>query len=118
MIYYALGSPRTIIRICKEIMDQQSELNPTADLLSKEAIFKGIDTFAVNFANETFDSATLRDLKKVRQVNFTVKHIYSDVLSSLNRLGSARFGNGRTPELWSGLVQSRKLKVNRVTYSH
>jgi len=80
VIYFALGSPRTIIRICKEIVDQQSEMNPNASSISVAAVFKGIETFAANFASESIDPAVLRDLKKVRRVNFTTRYLYSDVL--------------------------------------
>jgi hypothetical protein len=79
VIYFALGSPRTIIRICKEIVDQQSEMNPSATKISVPAVFQGIEVFAANFANENVDPGILRDLKKVRRVNFTVRHVYSDV---------------------------------------
>ena len=55
-------------------------MDPNASNIRVAAVFKGIDTFAANFANETVDPAILRDLKKVRRVNFTTRHVYSDVL--------------------------------------
>lgn len=49
VIYFALGSPRVIIRICKEIVDQQSNMDPNATKISVAAVFKGIEVFAANF---------------------------------------------------------------------
>ena len=90
VIYFALDSPRTIIRICKEIMDQQSELNPHANALSVAAVYKGIEVFAANFATETVEGGMLRDLKKIRRVNFTVRHVYSDVFKISQPAGIAK----------------------------
>jgi hypothetical protein len=90
VIYYALGSPRTIIRICKEIVDQQSEIDAAARVLSVEAVYRGIEVFAGNFAGETVDAAILRDLKKIRRANFTVKHVYSNVFKFTQQAGIAK----------------------------
>jgi len=90
IIYYALGSPRTIIRICKEIVDQQSEMDAGVDKISVAAIYKGIEIFAHNFANETLSQGTLRELKKLRQTNFTVKYVYSNVFKFTQQAGIAK----------------------------
>jgi len=90
VIYFALGSPRTIIRMCKEIIDQQSEINSDVDRLSLAAWLRGFDTFAKNFAHETVENAVLRDLKRLRQVNFTVRHIASDVFKFTQQAGIAK----------------------------
>ena len=90
VIYYALGSPRTIIRICKEIIDQQSEIDANATVLSPEAVFQGVEAFARNFANETVDSSILRELKKLGKTNFTVKHVYSNVFKFTQQAGIAK----------------------------
>jgi len=90
VIYYAQGSPRTIIRICKEIVDQQSEINANSGSITIAAAFRGIEVFANNFANETIDPAMLRDLKKVRRTNFTVKHVYSNVFKFSQQAGIAK----------------------------
>jgi hypothetical protein len=90
IISYALGSPRTIIRICKEILDQQNELNPSAATLSVPAVYRGIEVFANNFANESIDGSVLRELKKLRQVNFTVKHVYASVFKFSPQAGIAK----------------------------
>lgn len=121
IIYYALGSPRTIIRICKEILDQQSEIDPNVDVLSVDAVYKGIDVFATNFAGETVETSILRDLKKVRRTNFTVKHIYSNVfkftqqagiskvkqwqdIGAVERIGSVKEGKAYKPSNVFGLT--------------
>jgi hypothetical protein len=90
LIHFGLGSPRTIIRMCKEILDQQSELNPEVGKLSYVAVARGITTFAKHFAYETTEPNTLRELKKLRQVNFTVRHISSDVFKFTQQAGIAK----------------------------
>lgn len=90
IIQYSLGSPRTIIRICKEIVDQQSEINAGADKISPPAVSRGLDVFAKNFAHETVPKNVLRELKRLGQVNFTVKHIYSNVFKFTQQAGIAK----------------------------
>jgi len=87
IIYYASGSPRMIIRMCKEIVDQQSEIDDKAKLISPDALYKGIEVFASNFAHETMEQGTLRELKKLRKTNFTVKHVYSNVFKFSQQAG-------------------------------
>jgi hypothetical protein len=76
---FSQGSPRNTIRICKEILDQQSELDSTATTISREAIIRGFDVFAKNYTNEILDEGIIRDLQKIKRADFTVKYIYTDI---------------------------------------
>ncbi len=76
--------------MCKEIIDQQSEMDPSASAISVAAVFKGIEVFAANFANENVDPGILRELKKIRRVNFTVRHVHSDVFKISQPAGIAK----------------------------
>lgn len=58
------GSPRNIIRICKAIFDEQSEMNATSQVITERALLKGIDVIADELAAETVPENVLRDLKK------------------------------------------------------
>ena len=46
------GSPRSIIRICKAIFDQQSELNSRSRAVSERAVLAGIEDIAAAIAAE------------------------------------------------------------------
>jgi len=63
-------APRNTIRICKEILDQQSEIDCSAHALSLQAIVRGFDVFAKNYTNEIFDEGIIRDLQKMRRADF------------------------------------------------
>jgi len=73
------GSPRNIIRICKAIFDQQSELDATSYVVSERAVLAGIEQIAAAMAAETVPENILRDLKKLKRADFTVTNVYADV---------------------------------------
>ena len=87
---FSQGSPRNIIRICKEILDQQSEMDSSARELSVAAIVKGFDVFAKNYANELFEDNIIRDLQKMRRADFTVKNVYTDVFRFTQQAGMTK----------------------------
>lgn len=73
------GSPRNIIRICKAIFDQQSEIDAKSTFISETALMKGIEAIAEELAAETTPENVLRDLKKLKRTDFTVRNVYADV---------------------------------------
>jgi hypothetical protein len=73
------GSPRNIIRICKAIFDQQSELDADVSAVSERAVLAGIEQIAASIAAETVPENVLRDLKKLKRADFTVTNVYADV---------------------------------------
>jgi hypothetical protein len=73
------GSPRNIIRICKAIFDQQSEVDATSSYLSERAVYLGIELISEQIASETVPENVLRDLKKLKRADFTVTNVYADV---------------------------------------
>jgi hypothetical protein len=87
---FSQGSPRNIIRICKEILDQQSEIDSSARGISTPAIVRGFDVFAKNYVNEIFEEAVIRDLQKMRRADFTVKYIYTDVFKFTQQAGMTK----------------------------
>ena len=87
---FSQGSPRNTIRLCKEILDQQSEIDSSATVLSKEAIVRGFDVFARNYVNETLEEGIIRDLQKMRRADFTVKYVYTDVFKFTQQAGMTK----------------------------
>ena len=73
------GSPRNIIRICKAIFDQQSEMDGNRDAVSERAVLAGIEEISAAIAAETVPDNVLRDLKKLKRADFTVTNVYADV---------------------------------------
>lgn len=73
------GSPRNIIRICKAIFDYQSELDATATSISERAFLNGVEAIAEELAGEAIPLTVLKDLKKLKKADFTVRNIYADV---------------------------------------
>jgi hypothetical protein len=62
------GSPRNIIRICKAIFDQQSELDGNSDTVSERAVLAGIEDISTAIAAETVPENVLRDLAGTQKV--------------------------------------------------
>lgn len=71
----AQGSPRTLIRIGKAILDQQSELDASSPELSQTAVNQGMAEIAKNISEEHFKSGVLRDLQRCKRCDFTIKHV-------------------------------------------
>ena len=74
---FAQGSPRTVIRICKAIIDQQSELNASAVNISRKAVDLGFAEIAGNISKELFKESVIRDLQRTKKCDFTIKNIAS-----------------------------------------
>lgn len=90
---FAQGSPRLLIRICREIIDQQSEIEAAADKISHKAIDRGINAIAENVTHEIFSAGAIREMQRVRRCDFTIKYIYSDIFkftqqAALNKVRS------------------------------
>lgn len=75
----AQGSPRTLVRICKEILDQQSEIDPSVNVISSEAIEVALRNIADHITHETYTDAIIKDLQRTKRCDFTIRHIYADV---------------------------------------
>jgi hypothetical protein len=87
---FSQGSPRNTIRICKEILDQQSEIDSSSRELSSEAIVRGLAVFAKNYTNEILQDGIIRDLQKMRRADFTVKYVYTDIFRFTQQAGMTK----------------------------
>jgi hypothetical protein len=76
---FSQGSPRNMIRICKEILDQQSEIDPSAGKISKEAIQRGFEQIAENITRELYTDTIIKELQRTKRCDFTIRHIYLNV---------------------------------------
>jgi hypothetical protein len=90
---FAQGSPRNVIRICKEILDQQSELDPSAGRISEAAIRIGFDRIAANITQELFSDTLIRELQKAGRCDFTIRYVYSDVFKFTQQAGLNKVKN-------------------------
>jgi hypothetical protein len=84
------GSPRNIIRICKSIFDQQSEIDATANRISEAAFLKGIELIADELASESMPPSLLKDLKKLKKTDFTMRLVYADVFRISQNAGAQK----------------------------
>ena len=76
---FAQGSPRTMVRICKEILDQQSEIDASSSLISEAAIRAGFNKISESISREVFSESVIKELQRVHRCDFTIRYIYSDV---------------------------------------
>jgi hypothetical protein len=90
---FAQGSPRNLIRICKEILDQQSEMDHAVKEISNEAIEMGLQRIADGIAHEMYSDSVIKELQRTKRCDFTIRHIYTDVFkftqqAALNKVRS------------------------------
>jgi len=117
----AHGSPRNVVRICKEILDQQSELDPSANNISDPAVRMGFERVAENITHELFPPTIIKELQRTKRCDFTIRYLYSDVFkftqpAALNKittwvnsgaavqLGTVQESKGRRPSNHYGIA--------------
>jgi len=77
---FANHSPRDMIRIGGKILSEQQELDPFSKRVDELAIYRGIEKFCSQRAAEIITkSKVLQELKKVRQVDFTIPYLANEV---------------------------------------
>jgi hypothetical protein len=86
-------------------------MDSSASTVTVAAVYKGIDVFAGNFANEMIDESALRDLKKLRRLNFTVKYVYSNAFKITAQSARAKV------KLWQDAGFVEKIGILRETNS-
>jgi len=84
---FAQGSPRNLIRICKEIFDQQSEIDASVRRISNDAIEMGLQRIADSIAHEMYDDSVIKELQRTKRCDFTIRHIYADVFKFTQQAG-------------------------------
>ena len=77
--YFAQKSPRDLIRIWGRAIDEQLRIDASSTGISERAVEAGIDTFCQERAEEVATEAVVKDLRRVRRVDFTVSEVASDV---------------------------------------
>ncbi|GAF85535.1 unnamed protein product, partial [marine sediment metagenome] len=89
-ICFGQKSPRDLVRIWGRVVDEQLRLDPSSAVLSSQAALAGIDTFCFERAEELATAPTVRDLKRVARVDFTVSEVASDVFHVVANAARAR----------------------------
>jgi hypothetical protein len=117
----AQESPRNVVRICKEILDQQSEIDSRAKRISEDAVRLGFNRVAENITNELFSDTIIKELQKTHRCDFTIRYIYSDIFKftqpaalnkvhtwenagAIRQLGSIQESRGRKPSNHYGIA--------------
>lgn len=77
---FANHSPRDLIRIGLQILTEQVEINSESDKIQSAAIYNGISKFCSKRVDELFtNKRVLNQLRKVRQVDFTIPYLANEV---------------------------------------
>jgi len=89
VVAFSSGSPRNIIRACKEILDQQSEVDSNVKKISTHAVIKGFEVFSENYSIELYRNV-VTDIQKLKRTNFLLRHVYADVFKVTQAAGLAK----------------------------
>lgn len=76
---FASGSPRDVIQVCQEILSEQLRIGPSAAKIDLDAILKGIAKFSIKRSQELLAPHVIRELAKVRRLEFSTNHIANNV---------------------------------------
>jgi len=88
--YFAQGSPRNVIRICKAILDHQSELDFSSNRLHPRAVRLGFEEIAENISRERYSETFVKELKKTKRCDFTIRHVYTNVFRFTQQAGMSK----------------------------
>jgi hypothetical protein len=79
VVAFGQGSPRDIIRICRNIVSEQLRINPNSKSVSFDAVTAGFNSFCKQRADEVVSEHILSELRKNHRLDFTVNYVASDV---------------------------------------
>ena len=79
IIRFAQKSPRNAIRIIQDIIAEQREIDQNVRQISSEAITRGIESFSQKKTSEILDESTIRDLRKIASLEFTINYLSNDI---------------------------------------
>lgn len=112
VLFFSNNSPRDVVRICQEICARQIEIDSNSNAISMDAVYQGIDSYCLKRTNELIDSSKLRDLKKLRKLDFTINYVASNILKIGNQAASGKIQGW----ISSGLV--KKIGEKKVNTSY
>ena len=76
---FSHGSPRDMIRICRQMVVEQLRLNSNSNSIDSDAITNGLNTFCIQRTKEVISKDILEELQKVHRLDFTVNYVASNV---------------------------------------
>jgi hypothetical protein len=71
-LIFANHSPRDMIRIGAHIIAEQQEIDLRCEQITASAVYRGVEKFCSERSEEIASDRTLRELRKVHQVDFTI----------------------------------------------
>ena len=113
--YLGAGSPRDCIRLCAQMVSEQTRTSSAEGLISLKSVWAGVRGFSDQRALEVARRDVLADLKRVRLPTFTINRLANDVFRVSDQ--AAR----RKVQIWSdrGIVEKigeLPNRRNRPTY--
>lgn len=80
---FAKGSPRDLVRLCKDIVAEQRKIDPSVRLISADAIGNGIMTFSTKRVRELYEANQIQRFRVIGShaghVDFTNRYLATDV---------------------------------------
>jgi len=88
--YFAQGSPRNVIRICKEIFDNQAEIDVDSRKLDSYAVQLGFEKISEDMSRERYTETLVKELKKTKRCDFTIRHVSTNVFKFSHQAGKGK----------------------------
>ncbi|MCL6577534.1 hypothetical protein [Kyrpidia sp.] len=117
---FAQGSPRNVIRICKDILDCQSEIDYSAKAISVDAITNGLEEFSKTYSLEVA-LRNINELQKLTRVAFSVSYIANDIYKVSTQAANSKVKVWREKdiiELLGTVPGGKKRPVNYYAIKH
>jgi len=79
VIAFSHGSPRDVVRICRQMGIEQQRISPDSRRIGLEAVTSAFNVFCEQRAKEVVSEQVLSELRKAKRLDFTVSYIASEV---------------------------------------
>ncbi|NJC33594.1 hypothetical protein GGR88_001068 [Sphingomonas jejuensis] len=87
--YFANGSPRDMVRICKKIVDEHTKSGQFGRTIEFRTVKSAMSLFSLERAQELYGTA-YADLKKIGELTFTINSLANDVFRVTTQAARAK----------------------------
>ncbi len=90
--YFANGSPRDMVRICKKIVDEHTRTGSFDKIIAFRTVKSAILAFSLERSTELYGES-IRDLRKVDTLAFTINMLANDIFRITTQAARAKIQN-------------------------
>ena len=108
-------SPRNVIRLCNEIISEQTLIDSDVNKLDKRTLDRASLKYSENICNEIYGQGIVKDIKKIDREIFTINHLASNIYKTHNNSIRPKVSNWEKIGLCQNIGLDRGGKAKKPT---